>query len=149
MDTALFYPSYMNLSDKRAGAAILPLVENATRFGGVLTINWHDRSLGPERLWADFYLGLIDELKRRGAWFPTASQAVSWFRKRRSAAIERVIQKGDSACMKISVDEDKHYLPGLTLRVHTARSTDNRRRPRREYADVTVNQSSEISVSLS
>jgi hypothetical protein len=149
MDTALFYPSYMNLSDDEARAAILPLVENATRFGGVLTINWHDRSLGPERLWADFYLGLIDELKSRGAWFPTASQAVSWFRKRRSAVIESVIQKADSACMKISVDEDKCYLPGLRLRVHTARSTNNRRRPRREYADVTVNQSSEISVSLS
>ena len=52
MDTALFYPSYMNLSDEQAGAAMLPLIENVTRFGGVLTINWHDRSLGPERLWA-------------------------------------------------------------------------------------------------
>ena len=51
MDTALFYPSYMNLSDDEARAAMLPLIENVTRFGGVLTINWHDRSLGPERLW--------------------------------------------------------------------------------------------------
>ena len=37
MDTALFYPSYMNLSDEQAHAAILQLIENATRFGGVLT----------------------------------------------------------------------------------------------------------------
>jgi hypothetical protein len=148
MDTALFYPSHMNLSDKRASSAILPLVENATRFGGVLTINWHDRSLGPERLWSDFYLGLIDELKGRGAWFPTASRAVSWFRKRRSAVIESVIQKGDSVRVKISVDEDKSNLPGLRLRVHKARSTNDRIRPRPEYADATFNQSSEIDVTL-
>ena len=48
MDTALFYPSYMNFSDEQAGAAMLPLIENAARFGGVVTINWHDRSLGPK-----------------------------------------------------------------------------------------------------
>src|SRR5437016_6123821 len=50
MDTALFYPSYMNLSENQAAAAMLPLIENAVRFGGVLAVNWHDRSLGPERL---------------------------------------------------------------------------------------------------
>src|SRR4030095_7311430 len=59
MDTALFYRSYMNLSDDLARAAMLPLIENATRFGGVLTINWHDRSLGPERLWDDAYITLL------------------------------------------------------------------------------------------
>src|ERR1051325_9075833 len=49
MDTALFYSGYMNLSDDQANAAMRPLIENANRFGGVLTTNWHDRSLGPER----------------------------------------------------------------------------------------------------
>ena len=84
MDTALFYPSYMNLSDDEARAAMLPLIENVTRFGGVLTINWHDRSLGPERLWADAYVTLLRDLRARRPWFATALQAVSWFRKRRA-----------------------------------------------------------------
>ena len=67
MDTALFYPSYMNLSDEQAGAAMLPLIENAARFGGVLTINWHDRSLGPERLWGDAYVNLLRDLRAQNA----------------------------------------------------------------------------------
>src|SRR5262249_50528391 len=96
MDTALFYPSYMNLSDEQAGAAMLPLIENTTGFGGVLTINWHDRSLGPERLWGDTYVTLLGDLRARTPWFATAAQAVSWFRKRRSAVIESVILEGDS-----------------------------------------------------
>ncbi len=53
-----------------------------------LTINWHDRSLAPERLWGACYRDLIQELKTRGAWFSTAAQAISWFRKRRSAVFE-------------------------------------------------------------
>ena len=65
MDTALFYPSYMNLSDEQARAAILPLTENVTKFGGVLTINWHDRSLGPERLWGDAYADFAPRLARQ------------------------------------------------------------------------------------
>src|SRR5438105_986011 len=117
MDTALFYPSYMNLSDEQAGAAMLPLIENATRFGGALTINWHDRSLGPERLWGDAYVTLLRDLRARTPWFATAAQAISWFRKRRSAVIESVIREGDSVRVKISVDEDKGNLPGLRLRV--------------------------------
>jgi hypothetical protein len=149
MDTALFYPSYMNLSDEQAGAAILPLIENTTRFGGVLTINWHDRSLGPERLWGDAYVTLLRDLRARTPWFATATQAISWFRKRRSAVIESVIREGDSVRVKISVDEDKSNLPGLRLRVHKARSTNDRIRPRPEYADATFNQSSEIDVTLS
>src|SRR5713101_943251 len=84
MDTALFYPSYMNLSDEQAGAAMLPLIENATRFGGVLTINWHDRRLGPERLWSHAYVTLLHDLRARTPWLATAAQTVSWFRKRRA-----------------------------------------------------------------
>jgi hypothetical protein len=149
MDTALFYPSYMNLSDEQAGAAMLPLIENATRFGGVLTINWHDRSLGPERLWGDAYVTLLRDLRARTPWFATAAQAISWFRKRRSAVIESVIREGDSVRVKISVDEDKGNLPGLRLRVHKARSTNDRMRPRPEYAEAIFSQSSEIDVTLS
>jgi hypothetical protein len=90
MDTALFYPSYLNLSPKQADAAVRPLIENAVRFGGVLTVNWHDRSLAPERLWGDFYGQLIGQLQGKKAWFATAAQAVAWFRLRRAATFENI-----------------------------------------------------------
>ncbi len=60
MDTALFFPSHMHLSEEDARSVIAPLVFNASRYGGVLTINWHDRSLGPERLWDQSYVDLIN-----------------------------------------------------------------------------------------
>ncbi len=88
MDTALFYPSYLNLAEDGAERLVRNLMNDAERLGGALTINWHDRSIAPERLWDGFYLNLIKELRRRNAWLPTAARAVAWFRKRRSAAIE-------------------------------------------------------------
>src|SRR5262249_25911976 len=113
MDTALFYPSYMSLPEGRTGAAILPLIENATRFGGVLTINWHDRSLGPERLWGKAYLALLDDLRTRTPWFATCSQTVSWFRKRRAASFVRIIQDGSSVRVRTATDPTAADLPPL------------------------------------
>ena len=96
MDTALFYPSRLNLTAQAARELVWPLVDDAERYGGALTINWHDRSLAPERLWETFYVQLVDELKQRAAWFPTAAEAASWFDNRRSAVFHSVRWEGAS-----------------------------------------------------
>jgi hypothetical protein len=118
MDTALFYPSYMNLSDEKAGAAMLALIENAMRFGGVLTINWHDRSLGPERLWGDAYATLLCELRVRTPWFATAAQTVAWFRKRRETTFASVAQNDGGIRVQPSTDRTDTDLPPLAVRVY-------------------------------
>jgi hypothetical protein len=112
MDTALFFPSHLNLSPKQAQAIISPLIENANHFGGVLTVNWHDRSIAPERLWDGFYVWLLAQLKAKGAWFATAAKTVSWFRKRRSATFEQT----ENGRIKIR-GGGKDDLPGLQVRI--------------------------------
>jgi hypothetical protein len=48
-------------------------------------INWHDRSLAPERLWGRTYRTLVSEVESGNrVWFARAGQAVAWFRWRRS-----------------------------------------------------------------
>lgn len=89
MDTALFYPTHLNLSSAAADQRIGALIENANQFGGVLTFNWHDRSIAPERLWGDFYSRLLDKLKVQGAWCTNASRAVTWFQKRRAVVFKK------------------------------------------------------------
>jgi hypothetical protein len=84
MDTALFYPSHLALSESQAKKLLAPMLDNAVRLGGSLTINWHDRSLAPERLWGRAYNELLDVIESTGAWFGTATDAVEWFRWRRS-----------------------------------------------------------------
>lgn len=117
MDTALFYPSHLHLSPVEAGEKVGRIVENAARFGGVVTINWHDRSIAPERLWGDFYRDLVQNLRRHGAWFATAGQGVRWFRKRRSLTFRGVAWDADGlrATIRMGSADD---LPELRLRVH-------------------------------
>lgn len=121
MDTALFYPSYLNLSPKQAHAVVQPLIENAARFGGVLTVNWHDRSLAPERLWGDFYEQLLEQLQEKKTWFATAAQAVAWFRQRRAATFEGA--GADRIKVKLSEASDDH-LPPLQVRIYRPDKTN-------------------------
>jgi hypothetical protein len=55
------------------------------RFGGTFVLNWHDRSLAPERLWNQLYDRLLKHISEGSrVWFATAIDAVDWFRWRRT-----------------------------------------------------------------
>ena len=128
MDTALFYPSYLDLSPAEASQRVGKIIDHASRTGGCVTVNWHDRSIAPERLWGDFYVQTVEELKEKGAWFATAGEAVSWFRKRRSAVFESATGGSDVSQVKISSDPSPRSalgesLPGLSLRIHQRQVT--------------------------
>jgi len=141
MDTALFYPSRLGLTAAAAWNVVVPLVDEAERHGGALTVNWHDRSLAPERLWGGFYLDLVDELKRRKAWFPTAAGAVAWFQRRRSAAFGSVRSDGPSLRITAAADGGAER-PGLTVRVHAPASPDgtwaSHPAPRATFTDLSL-----------
>jgi len=117
MDTALFYLSYLGLSPRKASARLRELTDTVAQYGGCLTINWHDRSLAPERLWGGCYRELIKDLKSRGAWFATAEQAVSWFRARRSVEFEEDPTYPCSIRAKFSSNY-RDDLPGLCMRTY-------------------------------
>src|SRR5207244_6557920 len=110
-----FYPSYLNLTPQAAAEVVRPLVDDAQRYGGALTINWHDRSLAPERLWGGFYTDFLEELRGRMPWFVTVGQAVSWFQQRRSARFDSIRWDGSSVHLSASAHTEPH-LPGLTAR---------------------------------
>lgn len=141
MDTALFYPGHLGLSARQANTLVSRMVSNAVRFGGCLTVNWHDRSLAPERLWDSPYRGLVEDLKGQGAWFATAGQAVAWFRKRRSVVFETQGQDPDAARARVTSEQSNH-LPGLRLRAYQARtSRDIGERDSGHYVDAPVEES--------
>ena len=119
MDTALFYPACLNMTQSQAVVQLKPLVDSTVRFGGCLTINWHDRSLAPERNWDVAYASLLGDLKEKGAWFATAGQVASWFRMRRSVTF---VQDDAGKIMPFIPRQDTRPkpLPGLIVRVYNA-----------------------------
>lgn len=125
MDTALFFPGRLGLSADEGLARCEPLIDHAAQSGGAIVVNWHDRSLAPERLWNAPYRRLIAELDSRGAWYATAGDAVAWFRWRRSVRFVT-----DGAATTVRADDTVPQLPGATVRVHHgAAFTDHRLLP--------------------
>ena len=115
MDTALFYRSHLHLSPKDAKTRIDEIIENTVQNGGCVTVNWHDRSIAPERLWTTTYTSLVEELRNSGAWFATVSQAVAWFRMRRSATFAT---NSDNTVRVVLPHDSDEKLPGLMLRTN-------------------------------
>jgi hypothetical protein len=141
MDTALFYPAYLDLSPQKASTLLGQMVDNVGWFGGCLTINWHDRSLSPERLWHACYRDLVQDLRSRGAWFSTAGQAISWFRKRRSVVFETESLEPNVVCAKVTAHHGDS-VPGLRLRIYNARETCETGLPcSEEYVDIAFKES--------
>ena len=116
-DTALFYPDRMGLTDSKADELVNQLLKNTTMFGGVLAINWHQRSLGPERLWDDFYITLLEKLKALNVWFSTASDAVEWFNKRRAVFFQDAEFDGNTVKLRLGGYKPDHR-PGLLVRIY-------------------------------
>jgi hypothetical protein len=138
MDTALFYLSYLGLSPRKASTRLRKMTDHVVQFGGCLTVNWHDRSLAPERLWGGCYSELIQDMKSRGAWFATGGQAVSWFRKRRAAAFVMDPARPNAVCVSVAYEQGSG-LPGLRLRIHKVRERgDLGTRHSDHYVDMAV-----------
>ena len=112
-DTAMFYPSRMNLSESKALDSCKQVLGIAKAFGGVVTVNWHTRSLSPERLWGDFYKALLREMRCYRVWFGTAQEIVTWFRNRRALCFQEVQFAEEGLRLKLtgrSTDEQHPFI---------------------------------------
>jgi hypothetical protein len=112
MDTAMFYADRMGLTRAEARDRCAAIVREARRFGGALVINWHDRSLAPERQWRRCYDELLNDLESGAVWFATAGEAVDWFRWRRSI---RFVTDAASADVTVQAPALPEHLPAARL----------------------------------
>jgi len=111
-DGALFYAGKLALLESTAWLRCQTVIANAELYGGVLTVLWHDRSLGPERHWGEFYVRLVEDLRKRGVWFANAGAVVDWFRARRA------VRFTDAGC-ELAADAPRG-LPPFVVREHVA-----------------------------
>ncbi len=124
-DTALFYSGRMHLSEDRALDICRDVINTIAEVGGAITVNWHTRSLSPERLWGDFYLRLLRELGKYRVWYATASEIVSWFRRRRELRFERAGSAQGGRRVRV-IGEYVDGQPPFVLRTHRPRADSSR-----------------------
>jgi hypothetical protein len=119
-DSAMFYSDRMMLSETEAMDACKGLIETMSSSGGALTVNWHTRSLSPERLWGDFYAELLKQIQKRRVCFGTAQDIVAWFRKRRALRFDSVQFEENGLRVAMSSPDGPPDQP-FTLRIHHQR----------------------------
>jgi hypothetical protein len=122
MDSAMFYPDRMGLQKDEALSLCRRVVADAERFGGAVVINWHERSLAPERQWGATYRLLLKELDSARTWFTTATEAVDWFRWRRSIKFDVVRGEGN---MVVRISGPSSTSRGATVRAFRAGALRN------------------------
>ena len=113
MDSALFFKGRMGLGPSQAMGRCRRILDEAKRYGGTLVLNWHGRSLAPERLWGGFYRDLLVEIEAAGrVWFATSREVVRWFRWRRSI---RFAEERHSSGAVIVIAAASRWSPGATV----------------------------------
>jgi len=123
-DNALFFTSGKRLSQSEAWEECNKVVETTRTYGGVLTILWHQRSIAPERLYEEFYINLLNYLKKdHNVWFATGGQIVEWFRKRRNFSFKDIQCFDETVKVKYS-DIRTDTIPPLMLRIHKRKYSD-------------------------
>jgi len=124
-DSSMFYTDRMKLSEAEALNACKGLIRSAVSSGGALTVNWHTRSLSPERLWGDFYARLLQEIQKHRVWFGTAQELVGWFRNRRALRFHAV--QFEENCVSVALRSSlRHFEPPVTLRTYHPRFVSDR-----------------------
>ena len=116
-DSSMFYSDRMMLSESEALDACRQLIHTMSSSGGALTVNWHTRSLSPERLWGGFYAKLLKEIQKYRVWFGTAGEVVEWFRKRREMRFDSAEFVENSVHVALYSSATSSELP-FTVRIH-------------------------------
>ena len=84
----------------------------------MLTVLWHDRSHGPERFWGEFYVRLLEMLKKRKVWFGKAAEVVAWFRQRREITF-KIMRDADDRPNVYLCSSRERVTPPFRVRIHT------------------------------
>jgi len=126
-DSAMFYSDRMMLSETEALNACSGLIHSMSLSGGALTVNWHTRSLSPERLWGDFYAKLLKEIQTFRVLFGTAREIVGWFRERRALRFDSVEFEENGVHVALSSPAGRSE-PSFILRIHHPRFVSDKSR---------------------
>lgn len=150
-DTSMFYTDRIGLTEEKAFEVCKNIIDKNEKLGGTLVINWHHRSIFPERLWDNFYSKILAELNKYNVWFARAGDAVKWFEKRRSVLFENTKIVGNNKKIKLSGNRDDE-LPGPLVRVYRSCKINQKDRlssgKTTHYFDIPLDNKEELKISL-
>ena len=116
-DGSLFRRNYLNLSEDDAKKRCEEIFDYAKRYGGAITLLWHQISLAAPHNWGDFYRFLVENGLKEGAWVTRAVDIVDWFKIRRGVKMG-CLRDGGKLEISLKGLEFREDIPKMRLRIH-------------------------------
>ena len=116
-DGSLFRRKYLNLLENDAKKICEDLFGYAKKYGGAITLLWHQISLAPPHSWGDFYRYLVEKSLKEEAWVTRAADVVDWFKVRRAVKLE-YLRDGKKLEILLKGLEFREDIPKMRLRIH-------------------------------
>ena len=91
-DGALMGEEYLDLNREDAFKKAKPVLAWAKRFGGAVSLLWHNQSFTAPRFWGEVYERLIAQGKTDGAWIAVPRDVLRWFTSRRKCEVDLSIE---------------------------------------------------------
>ena len=91
-DGALMGEEHLDLNRADALRKAKPILEFAKRFGGVVSLLWHNQSFTAPRFWGEVYERLIAQGRTDGAWIAVPRDVLRWFTLRRKCEVALTIE---------------------------------------------------------
>lgn len=91
-DGALLGEEHLDLNREDAFRKAKPILDWAKRFGGAVSLLWHNQSFTAPRFWGEVYERLIAQGRADGAWIAVPRDILSWFTLRRQYEVALMIQ---------------------------------------------------------
>lgn|GEM_PF-728381 len=112
-DGALMGEEHLDLNREDAFNKAKPILTWAKRFGGAVSLLWHNQSFTAPRFWGEVYERLIAQAKTDGAWIAVPREILHWYEDRRKCNVELTVE-GTRWQVKCVLPEQDLTLPAST-----------------------------------
>ncbi|KUO72796.1 MAG: hypothetical protein APF81_00825 [Desulfosporosinus sp. BRH_c37] len=86
-DGALLGEEHLDLNREDAFHKAKPILDYALRFGGAVSLLWHNQSFTAPRFWGEVYERLIAQARIDSAWIAVPRDVLRWFTLRRACEV--------------------------------------------------------------
>ena len=119
-DGALLGEEHLDLNRDDAFIMAKPILDWAKRFGGAVSLLWHNQSFTAPRFWGEVYERLILQGREDGAWIAIPREVLQWFSLRRKCEVSLSIEGShwQITCTLPNQEQKSKQLPPVRIRLH-------------------------------
>jgi hypothetical protein len=123
-DGALMGEEHLNLTREEAFNQAKPILAWAKRFGGAVSLLWHNQSFTAPRFWGEVYERLIEQGKLDGAWIAIPRDVLRWFTLRRECQVSLAKEGSEWRILchqpdgRTAFGKSSAHIPQVRIRLH-------------------------------